>query len=179
MDGPVTLADAKLYLRVDSADEDAIIRRFIRVAARRIETVYGLVAVQREISFTFDCFRPEMRIPNIPVKAGSIAVSYLDGEGTAQDFTDFRAFDRHDWTFIAPAIGAQWPTPAAAPGAISVTATLGYIDQEQSEEEQQAAVPDDLQQATLLMIEHLYRRIPGDMPPGMDALVDHYRWRRV
>ena len=74
-------------------------------------------------------------------------------------------------------------TPSSAgvgsSGAISVTATLGYIDPELAEEEQQAAVPDDLQQATLLMIEHLYRRIPGDMPPGMDALVDHYRWRRV
>jgi uncharacterized phiE125 gp8 family phage protein len=179
MDGPITIDDARLHMRVDTHDEDENIGRLIKVAARQIETVYGLVSVQREARFSFDCFAREMRIPLIPVKADSIVLHYLDSAGVEQTFVDFRSFVRYDWTWLTPAVGSRWPTAAAVPGAITVTATVGFIDQDQTPTEQMSSVPVDLQQAARLLVEHLFLRSGGSMPAGMDDLIEHYRFRRV
>lgn len=179
LDGPITIDDARVHLRVDTRTEDANIGRLIQVAARQIETVYGIVSVRREVAFLFDRFAREMRIPLIPVAADSITVSYLDEAGEAQPFTGFRSFVRHDWTWIAPVVGACWPRAACVPGAITVTADVGHIDPAADAEDALAAVPVDLQQAARLTVEHLYRRMPGELPEGVDALVGHYRYRRL
>lgn len=179
MDGPISLEDARLYLRVNTQDEDNAIARFIRAAGRQIETVYGLVAVQREVAFNLDCFPRELRIPLVPVVANSITISYLDAAGEFQAFEDFRSFVRHDWTFVTPAIGARWPSAAPVPGAITVAATVGYIDPGLSPEEQQDAVPTDFQHAARLLVEQMFLRLGGAMPPAVDQLIDHYRYRRL
>lgn len=179
MDGPISVADAKLHLRVDSRDEDDNIARLIRTAARQIETIYGVVSVQRETQFTFDRFSRELRLPLIPVKPGSIAVRYLDTAGEEQELEAFRAFERHDWTWIVPAVGTCWPAAAATPGAISVTATVGYIDQQLPQNAQQDSVPADVQQAARLLVEQLFLRTGAAMPPAVDDLIDHYRYRRL
>ena len=179
MDGPITIDDARSHMRVTTRDEDENIGRLIRVAARQIETVYGIVSVEREQSFSFDRFMPEMRIPLIPVAPDSISILYLDSSGQQQSLTDFRAFERHDWTWIAPSIGGRWPCAANAPAAISVTATVGYVDPQAEPESQKDAAPQDLQQAARLLVEHLFLRSGGSMPAGVDDLVDHYRFRRL
>lgn len=179
MDGPISLADARLHLRVDSQDEDDNISRLIRVAARQIETVYGVVSVQKHFSFSFDCFAPEMRIPLIPVSPESISISYLDGSGEAQTFEQFRSFTRYDWTWLTPNVGQRWPSTARVAGAITVTAIVGFVDPAAEESDQQASVPADLEEAARLMVGHLFMRGGGGMPDGMDDLVEHYRFRRL
>lgn len=179
MDGPITLEDAKLHLRVSTQDEDANISRLIAVAARQIETVYGVVSVQREESFGFDAFRSEMRIPLRPLQPDGISISYLDATGEPQSFTAFRIFERYGWSWISPAVGSRWPQAAAVPGAITVTATVGYIDPDAEEEIQVVATPVDLQQACRLLVEHLFLRTGGAMPAGVDDLLEHYRFQRV
>ncbi|MAM72601.1 MAG: hypothetical protein CMO29_02160 [Tistrella sp.] len=179
MDGPITVADAKLHLRVDTADDNVAIADLIRIAARQIETIYGVVAVQRTMSFSLDCFPRELRIRAIPVVPESIAIHYLDPAGDTQLFEDFRSFVRDDWTFVTPSIGARWPRAAAVPGAITVTATVGHIDPEATIEAQQAAVPQDVRQATRYLVEHLYTRAGGPVPAAVDDLINHYRFRRM
>lgn len=179
MDGPISIDDARVHMRVDTWDEDENIGRLIRVAAREIETVYGLVSIQREQSFSFDGFRPEMRIRLIPAKPESVTISYLDRSGAEQNFGSFRAFVRDDYLFITPAIGARWPSAADVPGAVIITATVGFIDPDLKPDEQQAQVPEDLQQAARLLVEHLYLRSGGPMPAGIDDLINHYRYRRL
>ncbi|MBG6116787.1 putative phiE125 gp8 family phage protein [Sphingobium sp. JAI105] len=179
MDGPITVADAKLHLRVETADDDVAIADLIRIAARQIETIYGVVAVRREVAFNLDCFPRDLRIPLVPVIADSITISYLDAAGEFQAFENFRSFVRQDWTFVTPAIGARWPTAAAVPGAITVTATVGHIDRDASIQAQQEAVPHDVRQATRYLVEHLYTRAGGPIPRSVDDLIDHYRYRRL
>lgn len=179
MDGPITVADAKLHLRVETADDNVAIADLIRIAARQIETIYGVVAVRREVAFNLDCFPRELRIPLIPVISDSITISYLDAAGEFQPFEDFRSFVRHDWTFVTPSIGARWPSAAPVPGAITVTATVGHLDPAAAIEAQQEAVPHDVRQATRYLVEHLYTRAGGPFPPAVDDLIDHYRYRRL
>lgn len=179
MDGPITIDDARLHMRVSTRDEDETIGRLIKVATRQIETVYGLVAAQREVAFNLDCFPRELRIPLIPVIADSIAISYLDTAGEFQVFEDFRSFVRQDWTFVTPSIGARWPSTAPVPGAITLTATVGYIDPDLNSDQKQDAAPADFQQATRLLVEQLFLRSGGPMPPAVDDLIDHYRYRRL
>lgn len=179
MDGPISLPDARLHLRVDSHDEDENIGRLIKVAARQIETVYGLVSVQQERSFSFDAFSPEMRIPLIPVVPASVTISYLDGSGETRSFDAFRSFTRYDWTWLTPNVGQRWPSAAKIAGAITVKATVGFIDPQATETVQQASVPADLEEAARLMVGHLFMRGGGGMPAGMDDLIEHYRFRRL
>lgn len=179
LDGPISIDDARQHMRVDTRSEDENIGRLIRVAARQIETVYGVVSVRREVTFVFDRFTPEVRLPLIPVQPDSITLSYVDPYGEYQPFSDFRAVTRHDWTWISPAVGACWPTPACVPGAIMVTASVGFVDPEAELQEQLRQSPEDLQQAARLVVEHLYRRMPGELPEGVDALVGHYRYLRL
>lgn len=179
MDGPISIDDARLHMRVTTRDEDENIGRLIRTAALQIETIYGVVAIQRAACFSFDQFKPQLRIPKIPVQPDSVSITYLDSAGAEQELDAFRAFTRDDWTWVTPAIGGRWPATACAPACISVTATIGFINPGQTVEQQQLSVPEDLAQATRLLVEHLFMRSGGPMPAGVDDLIGHYRYRRL
>jgi len=171
MAGPISLADAKAWLRVDDDFEDAVIQQLIDTAARHIENVYGVVAAEQTRTFLFDGFSAEMRLPRNPVDTASVTVAYYDLNGTPLSFTGARAVERDGWSWLFPPIGEVWPKCALVPGAVEVTATVGYVND---------AVPDDIKQATRLLIDHWFTtRDYSCQPDSIDFLIDHYRFRRV
>lgn len=171
MAGPISLEDAKAYLRVDDDFEDALIQQLVDAAARHIENVYGVVCVERSQSFTFDRFSSDMRIPRKPVNPVGIAVKYFDPTGAETDLLGARAVERDGWFWLHPSIGAIWPRTADAAGAVIVTATVGF---------EPDVAPEDLKQATRLLLDHWYTtRDYSSQPASIDFLIDHYRFRRV
>ncbi|SCW77570.1 phage conserved hypothetical protein, phiE125 gp8 family [Sphingobium faniae] len=171
MAGAISLEDAKAYLRVDGGDEDAVIERMIDAAARHIESTYGVVSREREESFLFDGLPAKIRIPRIPVDLATIGVTYLDTEGTTQIIDGARANERDGWIWLSPAMGTDWPANVAAVGALTVTASIGYVED---------ASPDDVKQATRMIVDHWFSTRDFSLPPpNVDFLVDHYRFRRV
>lgn len=171
MAGPISLEDAKAYLRVDDDFEDVLIQQLVDAAARHIENVYGVVSVERLQAFTFDRFSSDMRLSRKPVQPVGIAVKYFDSTGAEIDLAGARAVERDGWFWLYPSIGSSWPRSADAPGAIIVTATVGF---------EPDAAPEDLKQAARLLVDHWYTtRDYSSQPASVDFLIDHYRFRRV
>ena len=171
MAGPISLQDAKAWLRVDDDFEDAVIQQLIDTAARHIENVYGVVSVEQGRTFCFDRFSVEMRLPCNPVNPAIVALKYYDLDGEQVPFVGARAVERDGTFWLFPPIGEAWPRSASAPGAVQVIATVGYADD---------AVPDDIKQATRLLIDHWFTtRDYSRQPESIDFLIDHYRFRRV
>jgi hypothetical protein len=125
MTGFITLEDAKQHLVDVPDDDDAAVQRLIDAASSYAEGRTGYVAVQRDESFLFDRFGRQLELRLRPVDLATITVSYLDGNGSSQAFTDFRTIEKHGTIRILPAIGFRWPIPVCAAGAVTVDATVG------------------------------------------------------
>lgn len=79
---PVSLAEAKDFLRVGNGDEDALIAGLLRTAAETCETFTGLVLVRREVVETIAASSAWTKLGATPVRAIE-ELAGLDAEGGA------------------------------------------------------------------------------------------------
>lgn len=170
--GPVTLAQIKADLKVETAAEDDFLQRTLAGALSHIETQCGLVCIQRDQEFSFDHFGRAIMLPLFPVDAESVQVKYLDRSGEEQSLV-VRAVKRARRTFLAPEIGACWPADVACGlGVITVNASVGYANPSE--------VPDDIKTAIRIFCGDRYRnREGGALPAAIDDLINEYRPRGV
>lgn len=171
-DALFSLAAAKAHLRVDAADEDALIKALRNAAIDMVQRCAGV-----RLSFTtgmvaaFDKFGEGMRPGIGPAATIAVtAVSYIDSSGASV------AMSAADWRVgvdgrLLPAIGKEWP---AASGPVTVTFSAGFAP---------GQCPPALMAAVRLMLGHLYVNreavsIGGtyaEMPLGVQTLCDQYR----
>ena len=178
MAGFIGLEDAKAHLVAVPDDDATLVQSLVDAAAAHIERRTGYVAASRaDEAFSFDRFGRQLELRLRPVDPESIAVSYLDGDGTEQVFTDIRVVEINGTTRILPAIGHSWPTPVCAPGAVTVTATVGYAA---TDADGAPAAPDTLKHATRLLIGSWYQdRESGPVPETVALLLDDERAKRA
>jgi uncharacterized phiE125 gp8 family phage protein len=81
---PVTLEEAKLFLRVDGSDEDALITSLITVARQVCEAYAGLSFITQTRSVKLDRFSGDLALPYGPVDPDSIEVEYIDSDDADQ-----------------------------------------------------------------------------------------------
>lgn len=181
MTGFITLADAKLQLRVDYTDEDVIIQKHIDAASRHVEDVTGYVAPVRSGQiFRFNCFENELRLPLRPIDLETVAVSYDDTDEVEQSFADFRTIEKNGFTRLVPKFAKSWPSASSVlAGTVKVTADAGY-------DEDDADCPEDLKHAVRLLVGHwfLHREAVSSstkitLPIGVATLLDPDRARRM
>ena len=149
---PVTLAEAKLHLRVDGTDQDTLIAGLIQAAREHLETVIlGRALVTQTLEYVvsrFPCW--EMPLPRPPLQSVT-TVKYTDSlnaEHTLSNTLYCLNIDRSPG-LLTPAYGKSWPTATLAPtGAIRIRYVAGYG--------LAAAVPQAFKQAILLLVGHLY-----------------------
>lgn len=132
--GPVSLAEAKSHLRVDSADDDALIERLIASATGSLDGELGLLGralltqTWRLDLDTFPGIRP-IELPLPPCQSVG-SVSYLDRDGASVTLAPsaYRVSGLGSSSFgrISPAPGTRWPETWATPDAISIEFTAGY-----------------------------------------------------
>lgn len=176
---PVTLEQAKAHLRVDTSDDDDLIRALISAAKQNLSGWNGNLGIgltNETWRFDFNRFPPGRRltIPMGPVQ--SVSVQYYDGDNVAQSYSSFGTHEDSLGPFLYLNDGVSgWPTTFNRRDAVQVTAVIGYG-------ESRSDIPAPIVQAIKLMIGHWYENreavIVGqsvaEMPDGAKALLFNY-----
>lgn len=147
---PVSLDDAKLYLRIDGTDEDAVIGDLIKAARTVVEQKGRLALITQTWDYTLDAWPDVIRIPIGPVQS-VVSVTYVDSNGTTQtlDPAEYQVDNSQNPARITPAYGRVWPVARVQPNSIAVRFVAGFGDTT-------ADIPRDLRQALLLLLGHFY-----------------------
>ena len=176
---PVSLADAKAYLRVGHDGEDALVASLIAAARSRIEALTGLAMIERTLIVTLDrwtCGTVETRRVQLPMRpAGSLtAVRVYDAAGTPATVTDRFAVEAgHSGKLVWVAGGFPWPRQRTRGIEIEYVAGFGSGPED---------VPAGLALAVNRLAAHGYQaRDPGSLqdrlPEDVAGLLAP--WRRV
>jgi hypothetical protein len=188
---PITLADAKLHLRVDSGAEDSLINTLITTARDYVETFCDRSLLAQTWQYAMDDFQnyplrrpgvnltkgdayyPPLHLPRSPAIAVT-GITYLDSTGTrvtlapASYYVDVtNPFDGN----VSPAYGGSWPLVQIMPGSVQITYTSGFASA--------ALVPAKILQAMRLLLTHWYEnrgafveaRFAPEVPFSVDALL--------
>lgn len=169
---PLTLAEVRVHLRLDTQDEDALLVALITVAREHLERETGLVLAIRDFRLCLDAWPKDciLTIARGPVRQVT-AVTVYDGEGEPQvldldgHLLDGEARPARLWL-------REVPAPGRVLNGIEVEFSAGFG-------ESGAEVPDTLKRAMLLHIGAMFacRGVvaadaqPAVVPPGYDRLI--------
>ena len=159
---PISLAEAKAHLRVDTGDEDTLIASLIVAGRMLIERNLGLALITQGWSYYLDHW-PErgcISLPLLPVQAVSAVTVHDEDGGSSVLDADGYAVD----VLSAPAritLTSATPSVVTRPfNAFEVAFTAGYGDAG-------ADVPRPICQAVMLLVAHWFeRREPVEFGPG-------------
>jgi uncharacterized phiE125 gp8 family phage protein len=165
---PVSLAEAKSFLRIDHNAEDALIGMFILAAREAIEHMCGRMLITRSVRETLDQWRLDgmgaALLEASPVR-GIDAVRLLDADGDTTIIPE--SSYRLDGQDAQPRLvfSASAPLPLRAIGGIEIDYDAGYG-------ESVASVPSKLRVAILHVVAALYeaREGLGALPQAARAL---------
>ena len=149
---PVTLAEAKMHLRVDddSTSEDALILALIRAAREWVEDYCRRSLVSRTITLRMDCFPGEILLPRGPVSSVT-SVQYVDADGATQTVSASN-YQTDLYSVVArilPVLGVVWPqVKNGAVNSVIVTYVAGYATATE--------LPRSIKAAILLIVGHLF-----------------------
>jgi uncharacterized phiE125 gp8 family phage protein len=176
---PVILAEAKLHLRVDGNEEDALITALIAAATSQAED-YTWRTLMSTVFEYFDAdFHGEIDIDTYPVSTiDSIKYYNTSNVLTTISATEYEYNLNVSPATIRPKSGYYWPSPAIRYDAVIVRFTAGYASA--------ALVPAAIKQAILMIIGHLYANredvVTGTqvntMPQSSKYLLNPYRVNR-
>lgn len=172
---PVTLEEAKLFLRVDIDDDDDLITSLITVARCYAEEFTRRAFVTQTLAFDLDEWPSDdiIRLPRLPVESVD-SITYLDEDGDGFEFEDFVS-DIYEGVVTLEADGS-WPTETLYPLApITVEFTAGYGEA--------AAVPEGLKTAIKIIVAQFYENrepvavgtIASRIPMSVESLLWQYR----
>lgn len=174
---PITLAEAKQFIRVEHDDDDDVIAALIAGARIHVEARTRRALMTQSWRLTRDLWPESGRLALLPVPLVSldaVRVYRYDGSTLALDVAGF-ALDKA----AAPAVLAFARGAPAAPerpaGGIEIDITCGYGDA--------ADVPEPLRQAVRLLVAHWYENrgivaAGGEvavLPATVAALIAPYR----
>jgi uncharacterized phiE125 gp8 family phage protein len=169
---PVTLAEAKLHLRVDTSDEDALISRLISAAREQCEQEIDRSVAPQTLMLLLDAFPAgAILLPRGPV-ASITSVQYVDAAGALQTVSgaNYTIDDAQIDAWLLPAYGYEWPAARDQANAVRVTYQSGYT-----------ACPEAIRQWILLAVGTMYATREADsdrpaVPQNFAArLLDRYR----
>lgn len=174
---PITLSDVKAQLRIDHADDDALLGELIAAAVSAVEARTGRALLTQ--SWRIDTYGLQgdmpLLIPVVPVQEIA-GVAYLDSDGVevAADTADFRLTADRSRAIVEPRPGQSWPQTGEYRDAIRVTVVAGYGDTAD-------AVEPALRAAMLYIVDWWYTRSDSlsgdapDLPAAAAMLIDQHR----
>lgn len=181
---PISLADAKLHLRIETADtwQDDQIDLLIAAARAKLETDLGYPVMRQTLRTELDSFPLQpVLCPAVWLGGGAGAavdsIVYIDSAGASQtlDPAGYVVDAVSAPAMVLPAPNTIWPAVLRQPGAVKITWTAGWTSA--------AAVPADLVHAMKLLIGHWFENreavvvgtISSAVQLGWDALVQPHR----
>jgi uncharacterized phiE125 gp8 family phage protein len=184
----VSLDEAKAYARVDTADDDELIRGLVRAArehiGRRLNRSFTLTTWE----LVLDAFPArELQLPVAPLNE-VVSVGYVDGDGVEQVLPSVGYYvdDVSEPGWIIPTADG-WPATLCTANAVRVLFVAGYEPGVSggsggSEGEGAANVPDDVKTAAKILVAHWYDYrepiVPGqiaDVPMSVEQLLGPHR----
>lgn len=147
---PLTLADAKSFLRVAHGDDDGLIAGLIAAARSHVERATRRALIAQTWRLVRDAWPSDGRIVVLPAPLIAIAAARVRDEAGVAHALDTDAF-----TFVAGAVPAvltfaPWSLPApGTTNGIEIDVTLGHGGAA-------ADVPAPLVQAVRLLVSHWY-----------------------
>jgi uncharacterized phiE125 gp8 family phage protein len=177
---PVSLAAAKLHLRVDGTAEDGYIRGLVAAARMDAEHQTGRALVAQTWRLTLDAFPPgDIELPRPPLQSVK-SITYLDADGVRQtiDPAEYRAITDELFGRVVLAYNAAWPSCRSEPGSVQVTFVSGWPEA--------ADVPEAIRHWIKIKLTTLYEQrgmvitgtIVSESPrQAWDVLLDGYRVR--
>lgn len=174
---PVTLSEARLHLRVDTADDDPLISALISAARLHAEMLTARQFLPARWRLVLDRFTPMVLLNRSPV-VSVVSVRYLDMGGLWQIMPapDYVVDSSSEPARITPAFGKIWPPTLPQIGSVEILFDAGYADA--------TKVPDGIKRWMLLRVGSLYQHreemsvLPAgriDPLPFVDSLLDPYR----
>jgi uncharacterized phiE125 gp8 family phage protein len=186
---PITLAEAKLQLRVDDdiTSDDGLISALITAARQKVEIETRRALVTQTQVLKLDQFpsgeNPVIELPNPPLQSVS-AVQYVDQNGDTQTLaaSEYIVDTVSEPARITPAYNTFWPLTRAQINAVTVTFVCGYASGSGSPTDYAANVPQALKAAIKLLVGHWYENREAvaaanlkPLPMAVDSLVWNYR----
>ena len=178
---PVSLQEAKVFLRVVSADEDALVGALVAAARRQIELATGYALVEQTRRLVLDGFPPggsPIPLP-MPPLVSVTEIEYVDANGAPQvvSVDDYRVIPDGTPGLIVPTVA--WPEAASHDASVRVTFTCGFGAQNAE------ALPEQLAVAVRQLVSHWYdNRTPVEVgtvatpvPMTVEFLTAAYRFR--
>lgn len=179
---PVTLAEAKAWLKVDGADEDALIGTLITAARLHLESVTGRALLTQSWRLVLDAWPPggEVRLPVAPLSALT-AIRAFDEDG------DEHAIGLAQFLVEAGGTPARLVLPGTVAGMPALRQRFGIEIDYVAGFGEPADVPQELKQALLVLVAHWFEHrdavvIAGSgavIPFGFDRLIAPYREVRL
>jgi uncharacterized phiE125 gp8 family phage protein len=171
---PVTLAEAKLWARVDGTEDDQLITDLITAATHQIEFLLGRQLVNATYTLEIDRFPREVRprsgvriaqiqLPRAPLSSVT-SVAYLDPSGVSQTLsTDVYTVDTgSEPGRVYLSADQSWPDIDAIANAVTITFVAGYGAA--------TAVPEQYKTAVKMLVCHWYDYRAPVVPVAVNEL---------
>jgi uncharacterized phiE125 gp8 family phage protein len=164
----LSLAGAKAYLRIDTADEDALLADLIAAAVARFDGYSGVIGralLAQTWAQAFDRFPEgaEFRLP-VGKLIELVSVQYYDTAGDIQSFTGCFAVEDAIGPLVVLQQGQSWPSTATRPDAVRATWRCGHATDD-------PALARIVQAIRMTVAYWHENREAGDLPPGVAAQI--------
>lgn len=125
---PISLSEAKLHLRVDGTDDDALITGMITAARRSAEARIDRALVTQTWELALDEWDDEILLPMAPVQSIT-SIKYIDTAGVEQTLAsaNYSLYNNSILGhLVTPAYGVTYPTARTQREAIKIRYVAGY-----------------------------------------------------
>lgn len=174
----VSLVEAKAHLRVDVADDDALITALIAAATEAAEqAMAGRAVMPQTWEYTLDAFPGAFALTRLPV-ASVTSITYAEavaGNATVLSGSAYTldVADDYGFAYVTPAYNTSWPRTRDQVNAVALRYVAGYANA--------AAVPESIKAWIKLQIGAMYenREAEGTAQTFKlgyaDRLLDRYK----
>lgn len=176
----VSLVEAKAHLRVDVADDDALITALISAATEACEQAMGGRALMPQTwEIALDAFPAAFELTRMPV-ASITSLIYAEataGTPTTLASTDYAldAADDFGSAYVVPAYAANWPAARCQVNAVALRYVAGYASA--------AVVPESIKAWIKLQVGAMYESREAELVSSgsaislgyADRLLDRYK----
>ena len=172
-----TTAEAKSYLKVDTADDDTIIDNLVKAATQSCQIYTNCYFIDTVLTQYADDWNGTKQLYKSPVSSIT-HIKYYDTDDSLQTWasSNYILDDSSKPARIALALNASYPNTASRINAIEVKYTVGFGAASTD-------VPDGIKQAVLLTLANWYEnrqsvitgRTATELPLSSQYLLDQYK----
>lgn len=148
---PITLAEAKAQLRVESdfTDDDTWITTAITVVREKVEALTNRALMPQSFELAIEGFEDEIQLPKPPFTSLT-SIQYYDEDEVLQTLASsyYLVNDFAEPAIITKKTDQTYPSTFDRPDAVRIAFSAGYADA--------ASVPASIKQAMLMLLTDLY-----------------------